>query len=147
MKTHFSAALRFYVSASVAVTAAIAGWDPYSQHRFAMAEDGYGGLIAMSLLGLIALAGIVDVLINDVLPDRYSMRCTHRHRHVVFMLLAIGQVALVLALVKSGDLKPSASRYVLDAFMAAWIAVIGVLDHARAERESRLERISQRADL
>lgn len=147
MKTHFSAALRFYVSASVAVTAAIAGWDPYSHHRFAMAEDGYGGLIAMSLLGLLALAGIVDVLINDVLPDRYSMRCTHRHRHVVFMLLAIGQVALVLALVKSGDLKPSAGRYVLDALMAAWIAVIGVFDHARAERESRLERISQRADL
>jgi hypothetical protein len=63
------------------------------------------------------------------------------------MLLAIGQVALILALVKVGDIKPAAGRYVLDAIMAAWIAVQGVVDHARFERAIRLERISQRGDL
>lgn len=147
MKTHFSAALRFYVSASVAVTAAIAGWDPYSQHRFAMAEDGYGGLVAMTLLATIALAGMVDVVINDVLPERYSLPWTHRHRHVVFMALAVGQVALIYALIRAGDLKPSAGRYLLDALMATGIAVQGVIDHARHERALRLERISQRGGL
>lgn len=147
MRTHFSAALRFYVSASVGLSAAIAGWDPYSQHRFAMSEDGYGGLFAMSLLAFLAIAGMVDVFINDVLPDRFSMVVTHRHRHVVFMLLAIGQIALIFALVKAGDIKPAAGRYLLDAVMAAWIAVVGVIHHARLEREARLERTSQRADL
>ena len=147
MRTHFSAALRFYVSASVGVNAAIAGWDPYSQHRFAMSEDGYGGLIAMTALALLALAGMADVLINDVLPERYSLQCTHRHRHVVFMLIAIGMVALILALVMLRDIKPVAARYLVDAIAATWIAVRGVLDHARTEREARLERASQRGDL
>ena len=147
MRTHLSAALRFYVSGSVGVTAAIAGWDPYSQHRFAMSEDGFGGLIAISLLAFIAALGILDVFINDVLPERFSLVCTHRHRHVVFMMLAIGQIALILALVKADDLRPAAARYLLDAVMSAWIAVLGVLAHARAERQGRLDRISQKAEL
>lgn len=147
MKTHFSAALRLYVSASVGVTAGIAGWDPYSQHRLAMAEDGYGGMLAMVGLALLALAGIADVFINDILPERYSLKCTHRHRHVVFMLIAMGMIALILALVMTRDIKPAAGRYLLDAIAATWIAVRGVLDHARTEREARLERASQRGNL
>ncbi|RYF54975.1 MAG: hypothetical protein EOO27_22300 [Comamonadaceae bacterium] len=147
MKTHFSAALRFYVCASVGCTAAIAGWDPYSQHRFAMSEDGFGGLIAICLLGVLALLGILDVFINDILPERYSLRWTHRHRHVVFMLLAIGQIALILALVKINGLRPSAGRYAIDAAMSTWIAVVGVMHHFRIDRAERLERVSQRADL
>jgi hypothetical protein len=63
------------------------------------------------------------------------------------MSLAVGQVALIYALIRVGDLKPSAGRYLLDAVMAAWIAVQGVVDHAKAEKAIRLERISQRGDL
>lgn len=113
----------------------------------AMSEDGFGGLLAISLLGALALAGVIDVFVNDILPDRYSINCTHRHRHVVFMLMAIGQVALVLALAKVGDLKPSAGRYALDAVMSVWLACVGVADHFRYAEEARQDRISQRADL
>lgn len=147
MKTHFSAALRFYVSASVGVTAAIAGWDPYSQHRFAMSEDGLGGLIAISLLAALSLAGLFDVVINDMLPERFSMLYTHRHRHVVFMLMALGQIALIFALVRSDELRPAAARYLLDGAVCAWVAVRGVMEHVRAERAARADRVSQRAAL
>lgn len=147
MKTRLSAALRFYLCASVLVTAAVAAIDPWSQHRAAMSEDGYGGLIGTVCLGALAVIGIIDVFINDVLPAKFSIRCTHRHRHVVFMLIAIGQIALVLALARADDLKPSVIRYVLDAGAALWIAVMGVMQHFRAEEDEREERISQRAPL
>lgn len=113
----------------------------------AVSEDGFGGLIGITLLGVLALAGIVDVVVNDILPSRYSLKVAHRYRHVVFMLIAIGQVALVLALARAMDLKPSVGRYILDASMAAWLACIGVYDHFVNERHQRLERVSQRAGL
>lgn len=147
MKTHFSAALRFYVSCSIMVTAVVAARDPWSQHRMAMSEDGFGGLIGIAILGGLALAGIVDVVINDFLPKRFSIECTHRQRHLVFACMAMGQVALVLAVVKALDLKPSVARYLLDATMAAWLAWVGVRDHWMTENQKREARISERAEL
>lgn len=136
MMTHASAVLRAYVSCHVLKTAFVAAADPTSQHAFAMQEDGVGGALAIGLMAAFALAGLVDVVINDWLPDRYSIRCTHRHRHVVFMLIAISQVALVLALARADELKPSVSTYMLDAAFAVLIAVQGVFDHAKMVHQS-----------
>lgn len=138
MMSHFSAVLRMYVSSSILVTAYVAAADPSSQHAFAMQEDGMGGYLGIGLMTIFALAGLLDALINDVLPERYSIQCTHRHRHVVFMLSAIGQVALVLALAKVDELKPSAARYMLDAGFATWIAISGVLSHAKLTHQAAM---------
>lgn len=139
MRTHYSWLVRFYVSASVAVTAFVAGWDPTSQHRRVMLEDGHGGAVAIFLLAAFALAALVDLLINDLLPERFSLRCTHRHRHVVFMLMAIGQVGLLFALAAQRELRPSAARYLLDALVAIVVAVAGVRDHYRQEVARRTD--------
>jgi hypothetical protein len=136
MRTKLSAVLRAYVSGSILVTAYVAAADPGSQHAFAMQEDGYGGFFAIGLMAVVSLAGILDAVINDFMPDRYAINCTHRHRHVVFMLSAIGQIALILALVRVDELKPSAARYLLDAGFATWVAIAGVLAHARETRKS-----------
>ncbi|QHI99373.1 hypothetical protein GT347_16135 [Xylophilus rhododendri] len=135
MQTHFSRALRAYVSLSVGVTAAIAIFDPTRQHREAF-EGGaslltLGSLASMAFLLAIALAGALDVVINDLLPERFSIDSTHRHRHVVFMLMAIGQVALMWLMVKAnpGEWPPVLARYVLDAAFAVGIAIAGVRDH------------------
>lgn len=138
MMTHFSAALRMYVSGSILVTAYVAAADPSSQHAFAMAEDGVGGYMGIGMMTILALAGLFDALINDILPERYSINCTHRHRHVVFMLSAIGQVALVFALAQADELRPSAARYLLDATFAVWISVSGVLAHAKTTHDAAI---------
>lgn len=135
MQTHFSRALRAYVSLSVGVTAAIAIFDPTSQHREAF-EGGASlltapGAVAMLALLLVATAGVLDVVINDLLPERFTIDATHRHRHVVFMLMAIGQVGLMWQVVRAnpGDWPPVLARYALDAAFAVGIAVCGVRDH------------------
>lgn len=136
MMTRFSAALRVYLSGSILVTSFVAAADPFSQHAFAMSEDGFGGVLAIGLMAALAIAGLLDAVINDFLPDRYSIQCTHRHRHVVFMLIAIGQVAIVLALVRADEVRPAISVYLWDAAFAVWVAVQGVIGHAEIVRQS-----------
>jgi len=135
MKLTYSWIARFYVSGSILVTAMIAMFDPISQHRAVLMDNGdLVGTVAMILLGALALAGILDVIINDWLPSRFSLHCTHRHRHVVYMVLAIGQVGLVYVLVHDDDLKPVIARYALDAIMAVTIAGKGIKDHYKQSR-------------
>ncbi len=129
MKTHLSWMTRFYVSGSVLVTASIAMLDPWSQHRGIMDQDGTGGVIAIGLLALTAICGLVDVLINDWLPPRFSLSCTHRHRHIVFMVMAIGQVALAFVEARGHDIRPVMARYLLDALVASLVAIMGVYSH------------------
>lgn len=129
MKTHYSWGLRTYVCSSILATVVIAALDPGSQHRGIMDEDGHGGVIAISLLALVTLLGLVDVLINDLMPHRFSLRCTHRHRHVIFMVLAIGQVAMALVEARGDEMRPVMIRYLLDAFMALLVACMGVYGH------------------
>lgn len=130
MKATYSWIARLYVSASVLVTGLIAAFDPESQHREVLMSSGeLAGSLALIMLIGVALAGIVDVAINDWLPARFDLPWTHRHRHVVYMLLAVGQVGLVFALVHGGDIRPVITRYALDALMAVLIAGYGIWDH------------------
>jgi hypothetical protein len=133
MKTTYSWIARFYVSASVLVTGLIAAFDPDSQHREVLMSSGdLVGVLAMTMLIAVALAGIVDVAINDWMPARFDLPWTHRHRHVVYMVLAVGQVGLVYALVRGGDIKPVIARYALDAAVAVLIAGYGIWDHYKS---------------
>ncbi|MDP3228532.1 MAG: hypothetical protein Q8N13_11225 [Acidovorax sp.] len=132
MKTTYSWIARLYVSASVLVTGLIAAFDPDSQHREVLLSSGeLPGSVALALLIAVALAGIIDVAVNDWLPPQFDLPWTHRHRHVVYMVLAVGQVGLVFALVHGGDVRPVVARYALDAAMAVLIAGYGILDHYR----------------
>lgn len=131
MQTHFSWMARAYVAGSVLVTATIAALDPLSQHRSVMTEDGAGGLLAVGMLACTALVALIDVFLNDLLPPRYSLRCAHLHRHIVFMVLAIGQVALAFVEARDGFARPVVLRYLFDALAAASIACVGVYQHYR----------------
>lgn len=129
MKSTYSWIARFYVSGSILITALMALFDPSAWHRGSMVAQGWGGYAAMALLGAVAVFGILDVLINDWLPKRFSLVCTHRHRHVVYMLMSMGQTILVLVAAQAGDIRPGMARYVLDAVVSVMVAGYGVIDH------------------
>jgi hypothetical protein len=134
MKTHYSWMIRSYLSCSVAATAVIALVDPTSQHRLAI-EGGdpilsYGAVIAMVGLLLVAALSLIDVVINDLLPERFSIGVTHRYRHILFMLMSISQAALAWMMIH-GLPEPEWAllRYAVDGIAAAGVAVWGVRDH------------------
>jgi hypothetical protein len=134
MMTPQNAPARFYVSASILVTVVIAMADPYSQHAEAMSKDGAGGFLAMVLLGGLAVAGLLDVAINDWMPPRLCWQFPHRH--IIYMAMAMGQVGLTLVIAQSGDIRPVILRYLLDAFVSVYIAGAGVKSHY-SQRMSR----------
>ena len=61
-------------------------------------------LAATAVIGLI---GVLDVLINDVLPDRFIWRLAERHRHFILVSLAFCYIAgmyISVAIVRSNAL-------------------------------------------
>lgn len=132
---------RTYLSLSVLVTAFVAILDPTSQHhKILMSGDHLVGSFMMWIMFCLALAALVDVAINDWLPDTWSLPWTHRHRHVFYMLMAASQLGLMLAIVQSGFIRPPLARYALDAIMAAAIASKGVWDHWQQNKGEAMKR-------
>lgn len=134
-----NALARFYASASVFVTVAIAAADPYSRHAEAMHSDGASGWVAMTLLGGLAVCGMLDVLINDWFPDSFRWPFPHKHRHMIYMFIAIGMIALTLSVAQANDLGPFIIRYLLDATVSVYIAVRGVQYHYKQRISSAHE--------
>lgn len=56
------------------------------------AEHGAGGFLC-ALIGLLGVIGMVDVLINDFLPDRFTWRVARKQRHFVLVALAFCYIA------------------------------------------------------
>ncbi len=129
MRTTYSWIARFYVSGSVLVTTLIALLDERSASAEVLQIGTGPGFLAATMLAAVAIAGLLDVFINDWLPARFSLRCTHRHRHVVFMLMGIGQVGLIYVMARRGHLEIVTARYALDAVVAVFVAAYGVHEH------------------
>jgi hypothetical protein len=83
----FASALAFYVYAS----------SLYSTESliYALAAGGGGPALAcMNVLAALALAGALDTVVNDCLPDRWRWACGVRYRQVLWMLLAVTYTGL-----------------------------------------------------
>ncbi len=51
------------------------------------------GPLLCLLLGILGAIGVVDVLINDVFPERFKWKVIKKHRHFVLIALAFCYVA------------------------------------------------------
>lgn len=56
---------------------------------YAIAHASPAALVAMYALGLFALLGSIDVLVNDIMPERFVIRPALRDRHLVSMGMAL----------------------------------------------------------
>lgn len=71
---------------------AIAEFDERStMGRFSLFAS--GGEFLVLLIGALGIAGMFDVLINDLLPDNFRWRLAFRHRHLILVGLAFCYVA------------------------------------------------------
>lgn len=76
------------------------------------------------VLGLACLAclGVVDTLINDLLPKNFNLRCAKKYRHLIYMALAMGMLSLAYIIAKAEGASYLLIRPCLDAAVAACIA-------------------------
>lgn len=119
---------RVFVSLNVAFACLLAFSQVQDVIRVILDRAGAPGYVAMGLLlGLSALA-LADVLINDVLPDRFILRIGLKYRHTIYMLMSLGCLSIAFVLVKTPEPSLALLHYSLVAFGALVLAVLDVRD-------------------
>lgn len=122
--------LRFDLQVRVAIlfastiTCLLAWFVPRSLTSVLLENGGVIGEAVLVLLTVATLVGYADVLINDLLPERFAWRAIKHRRHLGYSL--IGGLYLLQAYVSVGDtigpedLLPLG--YCLNAVMAGWFS-------------------------
>lgn len=109
-------ALKLYVCLSAGIT----GWMGLSP-TMPMPH-----LLAFSLLLCVATVGLVDAVVNDIMPDHYEAAWTAEYRYFIFVVLATGQLSVLHATVVGEHEESTAIRYALDAAAAVLVAVLDI---------------------
>lgn len=119
---------RVFVSLNVAFACLLAFTQVQDAIRAILERAGTPGYVALSgLLGLSALA-LADVLVNDVLPERFVLRLALKYRHTIYMLMSLGCLSIAFVLVKTPEPSLALLHYGLVAFGALVLAVLDVRD-------------------
>ena len=113
--------------------------DPYG-HGWALlhSPDGIGVFISWSLAAM-AVVSLLDVVINDVLSERYTLHITQQLRTLWYMLQAMLNMGVVGAAVKTGQFSWILSTYAVLAFSSTWIASFDVWHRYIEPRQSRAQ--------
>lgn len=118
---------RLYLCCSLMVSVWIAFHSPWNQQREILDLIGEGGWLLLTSVAVLAAIGIVDVVINDLLPPRFSMKWADEHRHQVFMALALLLCSMVYINVTKGSSTVLILRYSLESFFCVGIAVFDTI--------------------
>lgn len=86
---------RLYLAAHVFVLALVASLGEESPLHALVTKDGQVGYWCALALAVVAFVGIVDVLVNDLMPERFTLCSVKRHRH--FLLMGLGMGTLIFA--------------------------------------------------
>ena len=66
--------------------------------------------------------GLADIIINDLLPERWQLRFLLRHRHLGYIGIAALNLSYVFAMARADSLTVLAARYLLDATFCTFVA-------------------------
>ena len=93
---------------------------------------GQGAAFTAVMFTIFVAAGLVDAVVNDLLPDRYFSLPTRRYRYVIFIALGGAQMSLVYGDVLSNSVDLDTMRYAFDTAVAVGVAVLGLWSQHRA---------------
>ena len=85
--------LRFNTTARVALlvqastTAALGWWTPGSLTARVLADGGAVGSALLVAMTVLVSGGWIDVLVNDLLPDRMTLDVVRRKEHIGYLML------------------------------------------------------------
>jgi hypothetical protein len=102
--------------------------EPSSLLNQTVDRAGLPGHISVSALVVLGFLAVVDVVINDLLPPKYELRCALQYRHTVYMLIALGCLSLIFVIVKSHGPSSSMVHYGMVAVAAMVLAVYDLRD-------------------
>ena len=123
---------RLYVALSTLVSAVIIVFEDEALVHKIVWHSGPTGMWCVVALALVALVAAADVVVNDLLPDRFVFEVAKRNRHLVYMALSMGLMSLCFVMTQSkGEWSQVTLRYQLDALVAATLAVLDLFSRHR----------------
>lgn len=126
LSVHWQALARTSVASVVLMLSTIILLEPASLLAAIVLSGGPLGRPAMWLLAGIALTACVDVIINDMLPPRFTMEWARHRRHLLYLAMALLLTALAAVVAYFGIYSP-----LLWVFLAAYAvlsAAVAYLD-------------------
>lgn len=93
----------------------------------------------VAFMALLAVVAVIDVVVNDMMSDRYNLPVTLEGRMYGYMLQAAMNASIVVTIWETGYWSWVASVYVVLACSSVWIAVFDtyhryVVPHKLAKR-------------
>lgn len=95
-----------------------------------------GGEVLLVLLLLVGCIGLVDVLINDVLPSRFQWDMARRERHYLLAAMAFCYVAQMFVSYKNVTESGLIFYYLLNAFSLMVFAAFDAQERSKGEKWS-----------
>lgn len=136
---------RIYLSLDVLTTVFITLFSAFSLNRIAFTSlSGDFGFVGVGLLAVFGVLGLLDAIINDVLPDRYHIHWARHNRWWIFMGMALVFVTFIYVNATNHLLTALLVRYLLSASGAICLAAFDLMERGE-ERVFRLRRESDEA--
>lgn len=102
--------------------------EPSSVLHLAVERAGPTGHFAVVALAALGGLAVFDVIVNDLLPSKYTLHCALKYRHTIYMLISLGCLSLIFVLVKSEGPSTALIHYGMVAFTATALAIFDVRD-------------------
>lgn len=79
----------------------------------------------------VCLIGSIDILINDLAPDKYIFRTAYAYRHLVYMALSLISLSIAAGITLTSGGTIFLGRLWLDGMVAAFVAVLDIFARHR----------------
>jgi hypothetical protein len=124
---------RHYVAASTLITFCISVLAPDSLNARAISAAGPLGWYIVVVLGVVSLASLLEALITAFVP-RLTCDWLRRQRHLIFMVIALGQLCLAYAVLAYAPQNwVLILRFSLDATVATLLAFLDLFARHKAD--------------
>ena len=125
---------RLIVCSYILMTYAITFMDPQTRTSELVTASGHFGWHAVAMISFLSFCGILDVFVNDLLPFEINLPYIYNRRHVLFMFMAIGSVAMSGVMATSEGWSFVMLKFLLDATFSCALAYLEMFPRHRNQR-------------
>lgn len=125
---------RLYVALSVLLSLVVSWLETEALTHQLLNDSGRQGWWIVAALAMVCLTAVADVIVNDLLPTRFSLPTAKRHRHLIYIALSIGVFCMsyVFIVGDGGWFRPLVLPFWLHGVIAAAVAFLDLFQRHRA---------------
>lgn len=117
---------RIYVVMAMISTIIISIFEPESMYYTQLLNNGYEGIFVLCVFSFFTFLCVIDLVINDFMPNKYKFMILYDNRHIIYMAIALCAYGLSAAVILTDHSSIVLIRVWLDGFIAATVAVLDI---------------------